>query len=82
MSTGDAEPVAVKREIVLDVLRAHHVEIAPSENDPGVSKLFKDGIAEGQHLPTMIPKKLLQRFSYKFNIPIHHFFHPELAPKL
>ena len=79
---GDVEPAAVKRDTVLDVLRAHNVEAVTSRIDPEVTNLFKEDIpVEGQRLPEMVPKKLLHRFAHRFAIPIHHFYHPELAPK-
>lgn len=80
MSSGDVEPVAVNRKIVLDVLRNHQVEAVTSSIDPRVTNLFKAGVpVEGQKLPEMVPKKLLHRFAHRFDIPIHHFYHPELA---
>jgi hypothetical protein len=39
--------------------------------------LVKDGIPEVQALSDPVGKKVLQRLSHKFGIPIYCFFHPE-----
>ena len=39
--------------------------------------VVKDGVPEVHVLPERVPRKLLQRFSKKFGIPIEFFFHPD-----
>jgi hypothetical protein len=31
-------------------------------------------------LPPQVQRKMLFRFEFKYKIPIHYFFHPEMMP--
>ena len=71
----------VRREDVELVLRAHGVELSHSEEEEGtVTILAKGEVVEAHQIPEFVGRRLLQRFQWKFGIPIHHFYHPLMAP--
>ena len=71
----------IKREIALYVLRAHGVgAIAQEDSLPDMLVLVKGDILEARRIPEYLGRQLLHYLARKFDIPIHHFYHPELSP--
>jgi hypothetical protein len=68
----------VKREIVIDVLRAHGVDVSLREGTTDMWVLAKDKIIEVHQLNCYVSRKVLHHFQYKFSIPIHHFYNPHI----
>ncbi len=68
-------PGAVKRSIVLDVLKKHNVFVAAKSNE---FTLNKGDIVEVYRFPDPLHRRMIHRLSRKFDIPIHHFYHQEL----
>ena len=72
---------AVKRDIVIMVLRAHGVDISQQESGPGgMLVLAKDELVEARILPDDVGRRLLQYLQRKFRVPVHHFYNPLMAP--
>jgi len=72
----------VIRETVIDVLRAHHVEVSPQSDSPdGMMILAKGDKLESRIIPKRASKKLLQYFARTYNVPIHLFYNPQMIPK-
>lgn len=70
----------IQRQTVLDVLRAHGVDIAEAQVKGQTGHtLVKGEVVESQLLPEIVPRTLLHRFARRFDIPIAHFWHPEMA---
>jgi hypothetical protein len=59
------------------VLKAHGVGV--SDKGDGVWLLVKQGIIETRFLHNDVSKKTLHYFQRKFDIPIHHFYNPQMA---
>lgn len=72
----------VSRAVVIDVLRRHGVAVY--DQDPGSSKvvLKKGDLMEAHEFPQSVNRRKLHYLKRKFDIPIHHFFHPHEAPLL
>jgi hypothetical protein len=70
----------VHRDVVLTVLRAHGVESYPSEACDGQTVFTKNGVYEAYSFPEQVSRRMLERMKRKFDIPIHHFFNPQMAP--
>ena len=76
-----AEDRDVPRDVVMAVLRHHKVLVSDVD---GHITLVKDSTVETLLLPDKyISYRMLQRFQWKYNVPIHHFYHPEalIEPK-
>ena len=69
---------AVARASVLEVFRRHHVDVAEGEDGESVI-LAGNGAVEAHVLMAYIPRRQLHRFARVFDIPIEHFYHPEMA---
>jgi hypothetical protein len=70
---------AVSRDTVIKALKASNVDIS---RDGDKFTLAKEGVPiETLVLPQAIEKKMLFRFQYRYGVPIHWFFHPEMIPK-
>lgn len=80
MSSGE-----VPIEDTLYVLCAHGVEVSRQEQENDDSeKMFilnKDDLVEGRNFGGTVGRQVLHQLSRKFDIPIHHFYHPLDAPK-
>jgi len=76
-----AESGEVPAKTVLEVLRSHGVEISEPDQD-GMVVLAKGDKLESRRVPPYASKKLLQYFSRQYEIPIHHFYNPDMVPKL
>ena len=76
------ESGSVERSVVVRVLLAHGVEVSP-DTESGVSDmmlLVKNDIVVSRVLPPFIGRRTTDYLKRTFSIPIHHFFHPEMAP--
>lgn len=68
----------VPQTTVLDVLRSHQVSVHDVVvNDADGVILSGVGVVEVQMLPEPVSRRLIQRLSAKFRIPIEFFYHPE-----
>lgn len=72
----------VDRSVVIDVLRRHGVAVYDQE--PGSAKvvLKKGDLMETHEFDESVDRRTLHYLKRKFDIPIHHFFHPHEAPLL
>lgn len=76
---------AVRRDVVLAVLRASGVSVVALEDakfdDKTVTNAFvldKPGLpTEVQLLPDLVPRRLVLRFANRYGIPSQAFWHPE-----
>ena len=67
----------VQRDIVVKVLKAGGVDVS---RDGEKFTLAKEGVAiQTIVLPPQVERKMLFRFQYRYGVPIHWFFHPEMA---
>ena len=68
----------VSRDIVVKVLRRGGVDVSREGNN---FTLAKAGASiQTIVLPSHVGRKMLFRFQFKYGIPIHWFFHPEMIP--
>jgi hypothetical protein len=71
----------VPRVYVVIVLQAHGVELTEKQSDNAtVTIMVKNGLVEAIVLPDAVGRRTLHRLQRKFGIPIHHFYHPVMAP--
>jgi hypothetical protein len=78
----DEQSGIVKREVVLEVLRAHGVSVTLDtyEETPNKYLMIKGDIIESVVLPDFVIQRMIHRFQYKYGIEIHLFYHPEMLP--
>ncbi|MGA2991950.1 MAG: hypothetical protein ABSD88_15860 [Candidatus Korobacteraceae bacterium] len=71
----------VAKSVVIEVLRAHGVEVSEQQDgEPGMMLLVKGDLLEVRDIPERASKRLLQYFSRTYKIPIHHFYNPQMLP--
>jgi hypothetical protein len=73
----------VGRATVIDVLQRHGVEVSCDDGGPGGSGmviLIKDGKLNARVLPSEVSRPVLRYLARLFDIPIHHFYNPHMAP--
>ena len=72
----------VSRETVLGVLAAHGVGVSRQEGrgDAQSFTFAKDGVVLSVVLYKYVGRRILHSLQWKLGIPIHHFYHPEMAP--
>lgn len=63
---------------VIRVLKAHKVFVSLDAKEAHMFTLVKGEFLESHVLKGEVVPRLLQYFSRKLNIPIHHFWHPEV----
>jgi len=67
---------SVRRDVVVKVLKASGVDVSI---DGDKYTLAKEGVAiQTIVLPPHVGRRMLFRFQYKYQIPIHLFFNPEM----
>ena len=67
----------VHREIVIKVLKAGGVDVS---SDGDNFTLAKEGVPiQTIVIPLHVERKMLFRFQYRYKVPIHWFFNPEMA---
>jgi hypothetical protein len=74
----DPETGEVDRSTVLTVLPHYKVEVSQDPGTPDCFLLIKGELVASYSLPAMVGRRLLQYFKRTFDIPIHHFYHPEM----
>lgn len=73
----------VRREIVVGVLMKSGVDV--SVDDGGYYTISRKTVATGDgrteviFLPAELHRNLLHRLQYRFNVPIEHFYHPDMV---
>lgn len=77
-----ADAGEVGRETVLGVLHAHGVGMSRQEvsRDAQSFTLAKDGVILEVVLYKGVGRRTLHLLQRRLDIPIHHFYHPEMAP--
>ncbi len=68
----------VQSEIVINVLRAHGVDVSRRRGTIDMWIFAKGKIVEVHKLDCYISRRILHHLQYKFNIPIHHFYNPHM----
>ena len=68
-------------DVIVSVLRAHGVDISSQSLDDGNvhTTIMKSTIVEVQVFPPTVNRHMVNRLAHKFCIPVHHFYHPEVA---
>jgi len=74
----DSESGAVDRDAVIKVLRFHRVEISPDSENEGSMLLVRSDIIKSVPIPPWCSRRFVHYLQRTFNIPIHHFYHPEM----
>ena len=75
-----ADSGSVKAEVVVEVLRAHDVDVSTDSTSENEQTVMIDGdVVEVQEFPSTVNRRMVNRLAHKFNVPIHHFYHPELS---
>ncbi len=74
----DLESGEVDRETIFVVLRFHKVEISPDPNNKGAMLLVRGDIVESKMIPEAVGRRLVQYLKRRFDIPVHHFYRPEM----
>ena len=68
----------VHRDIVIKALKAGDVDVS---RDGDKFTLAKENVAiQTIVIPLWVERKMLFRFQYRYGIPIHWFFNPEMIP--
>lgn len=62
-------------ESVIMVLKMHQVEVT-EPNPNGTVIIAGSGVVQAQHLPELVPRRMVHYLSRKFNISIERFYHP------
>lgn len=75
---------AVAKDTVVQVLRAHKIDVSDVDGSPMPTvKVAKGGDPEhtlkAYPLPDMLNRRMLQHLARTYGVPIHHFYHPEMA---
>ena len=73
----------VSAQTVVDVLRAHGVEVFTHQTEQGLEEtiMVYGETIEVKCFIANVSNRVLQQLTRKFpNVPIHHFYHPEQAP--
>jgi hypothetical protein len=75
-----SESGEVDRDVVIAVLRQNGVDVHGQDDGPeDMLVLAKGNKVEGQRLPKMVSRKMLHYLARKYDIYIHHFYHPEVG---
>jgi hypothetical protein len=74
----DPETGEVDRETIFVVLRFHKVEISPDPKNLGAMLLVRGDIVESKMIPEAVGRRLVQYLKRRFDIPVHHFYRPEM----
>ena len=74
----DSESGEVDRDAVLKVLRFHKVEISPDSENKGAMLLVRGSIVKSEPIAEWSSRRFIHYLQRVFDIPIHHFYHPEM----
>jgi len=69
----------VSQSDVIKVLRDHRVFVSLDDDETHTYTIMRGDFLESHVLKGEVVPRLLQYFSRKLNIPIHHFWHPEAS---
>jgi hypothetical protein len=73
----------VGRNTIIDVLQRHGVEVSCDDDGPagpGMMILIKGDKIDSRKLPSEVSRPVLRYLARLFDIPIHHFYNPLMAP--
>jgi hypothetical protein len=76
------EDQLVDRTTVINVLQRHGVEVSLLPGQKDVALFVKGDIIEVKILPSEAGRKFLHYLARKFDVPVHHFWNPLMAPQL
>lgn len=68
----------VDKETILVVLRFHNVDISPDPENEGAMLLVRGDIVDSIMIPEWVGRRLVQYLKRTFDIPVHHFYRPEM----
>jgi len=74
----DPDTGEVDRETIVLVLRFHKVEVSPDPKNQGAMLLVRGDVVESKTIPKSVGRRLIQYLKRRFDIPIHHFYRPEM----
>jgi hypothetical protein len=75
----DPETGEVDRATVFYVLQYYKVEITdPDPIEPDATLLIRGELVWSKPIPQWCGRRLIQDLKRTFNIPIHHFYRPEM----
>lgn len=75
----DTETGEVARDAVFQVLRFYKVEITdPDPVESTSTLLIRGDVVWSKPIPEWCGRRLIQDLKRTWNIPIHHFYHPEM----
>jgi hypothetical protein len=75
----DPETGEVDRATVLHVLRFYKVEITdPDPVEATCTLLIRESIVWSKPIPIKCGRRLIQDLKRTFDIPVHHFYRPEM----
>jgi hypothetical protein len=78
----DPETGEVDRDTVLAVLRYHKVDVSPDPLEEGNVLMVRSQIVRSIPLDPWVKRKTTDFLKRTFNIPIHHFFRPEMMTEI
>ena len=65
-------------ETAIMVLKMHQVHVTEPKPDGSVI-IAGNGVVQAQHLPKLVPRRMVHFLSRKFKINIERFYHPQVA---
>ena len=74
----DQDSGEVDRETVINVLRHHKVDVSPDPLVPSNTLMVRGNVAISLPLDDWVKRKTTDLLKRRFNIPVHHFFRPEM----
>ena len=73
----------VGRAVVIDIWQRRRVEVSCDDDGPagpGMMILIKGDKIDSRKLPLEVSRPVLRYLARLFDIPIHHFYNPHMAP--
>jgi hypothetical protein len=73
----------VGRATVIDILQRHNVDVSCDDGGPagpGMMILIKGDKIDSRKMPSEVSRPVLYYLARLFDIPIHHFYNPHMAP--
>jgi hypothetical protein len=74
----DSESGQVHKDSILAVLRFHQVEVVVDSEQEGNFLLVRGDIVKSVAIEEWSERRFVQYLKRTFDIPIHHFYHPEM----
>ncbi len=69
----------VSKAVALEVLECHDVEHFDDPTTPGNTVTVRGDVIDSKEIPEYLDRDLLQYYKRKFGVPMHHFYHPDVA---